>query len=50
MGSKPFLEIKMKNLLDDDVIREVENALVYFTVASAIHLKSELPSVMVGLN
>jgi hypothetical protein len=48
--TKPFLEIKMKNMLDDDVIREVENALVFFTVASAIHLKSEMPSIMVGLS
>jgi hypothetical protein len=48
--TKPFLEIKMKNMLDEDVIREVENALVFFTVASAIHLKSELPSIMVGLS
>jgi len=48
--SKSFIEVKMKNLLDDDVIREVENALVYFIVASAIHLRSELPSIMVGLN
>jgi hypothetical protein len=47
---KPFLEIKMKNMLEEEVIREVENALVYFTVASAIHLKSELPSIMIGLS
>jgi hypothetical protein len=49
-AAKPFLEIKMKNLLDEETIREVENALVYFTVASAVHLKSELPTIMVGLN
>jgi hypothetical protein len=48
--SKPFVEIKMKNLIDDETLREVENALVYFTVASAIHLKSELPTIMVGLS
>jgi hypothetical protein len=49
-STKPFLEVKMKALLDDETLREVENALVYFTVASAIHLKSELPSIMVGLS
>jgi hypothetical protein len=48
--AKPFVEVKMKNLIDDETLREVENALVYFTVASAIHLKSELPTIMVGLS
>jgi hypothetical protein len=49
-AAKPFVEVKMKNLIDEETLREVENALIYFTVASAIHLKSELPTVMVGLS
>jgi hypothetical protein len=46
----PYLEVKSKHLVDEDTLMEVENALVYFTVASAIHLRSELPTLMVGLN
>jgi hypothetical protein len=46
----PYLEVKNKKMVDEDVLMEVENALIYFTVASAIHLKSELPIIMTGLN
>lgn len=46
----PYLEVKNKKMVDEDVLSEVENALVYFTVASAVHLKSELPTVISGLN
>lgn len=46
----PYLEVKNKKLVDEDVLTEVENALVYFTVASSVHLKSELPVVMSGLS
>jgi hypothetical protein len=46
----PYLEVKNKKMVDEDVLTEVENALIYFTVASAIHLKSELPIIMSGLS
>jgi hypothetical protein len=45
----PFLEVRDKNLIDIQSIREVENAIVYFIVASALHLKSELPMAYQGL-
>lgn len=41
--------VKQKKLLDEDILAEVENALVYFTVASAVHLRSELPAAYQGL-
>jgi hypothetical protein len=47
--SLPYDVVKNRKLLDEDSLAEVENALVYFTVASAIHLKNELPTVYQGL-
>jgi hypothetical protein len=45
----PFAEFQAQKFAGDEVIEEVENALVYFTVASALHLKSELPMALEGL-
>jgi hypothetical protein len=45
----PFSEVKMKKLVDEDSLLEVENAIVYFIVASSVHLKSELPMAFQGL-
>jgi hypothetical protein len=45
----PFIEAKNRKLVDEDNISEVENAIVYFIVASAVHLKSELPMAYGGL-
>lgn len=45
----PFGEVKAKKLIDEQQISEVENAVVYFIVASALHLKNELPMAYQGL-
>jgi hypothetical protein len=45
----PFIEVKRQKLVDETSISEVENAIVYFIVASAIHLKGELPMAYSGL-
>jgi hypothetical protein len=45
----PYVEAKRRELLDEDQTSEVENALVYFIVASALHLKAELPMALDGL-
>jgi hypothetical protein len=47
--SLPYDVVSSRHLLDEDSLAEVENALVYFIVASAIHLKNELPAVYQGL-
>lgn len=45
----PLYEVKTKKLVDEQLIAEVENAIVYFTVASAVHLRSELQIALQGL-
>jgi hypothetical protein len=45
----PFAEVKMKKLVDEDMLAEAENAIVYFIVASAVHIKKELPMAYQGL-
>jgi hypothetical protein len=45
----PFSEVKAKKLLDEDVISEVENTIIYFIVASSVHLKNELTMAYQGL-
>lgn len=47
--SQLLYQVKQKKLIDEETLAEVENALVYFIVASAVHLKSELPMVHQGL-
>jgi hypothetical protein len=42
-------EVIQKKLVDEAIISEVENAVIYFIVASAVHLKSELQMAMQGL-
>jgi hypothetical protein len=44
-----FAEVKAKKLIDEQILSEVENAVVYFIVASAVHLKSELQMAFQGL-
>jgi hypothetical protein len=44
-----FHEVKMKKLIDEQLLSEVENAIIYFIVASAIHLRSELSMAYQGL-
>jgi hypothetical protein len=44
-----FSEVKMKKLVDEQILSEVENTIIYFIVASALHLKSELPMAYQGL-
>ena len=46
----PFNVARQRNLLDGDTASEVENALVYFTCASSIHLKAELSVALEGLS
>lgn len=45
----PFAEVKMKKMVDDEALSEAENAIVYFIVASAVHIKKELPMAYQGL-
>jgi hypothetical protein len=45
----PFYDVKTKHMIDDQSLSEVENAIIYFIVASALHLKSELPMAYQGL-
>jgi hypothetical protein len=45
----PFAEVKAKKLVDEQLLSEVENAIVYFIVASAVHLRSELQMAYQGL-
>jgi hypothetical protein len=45
----PFAEAKMKKMVDEESLAEAENALVYFIVASAVHIKKELPMAYQGL-
>jgi hypothetical protein len=44
-----FYEARNKKLIDEQILSEVENAVVYFIVASAVHLKSELQMAFQGL-
>lgn len=44
----PFAEAIAKGLVDADELSEVENAIVYFTVASAMHRKAELTAILAG--
>jgi hypothetical protein len=45
----PYYEVKSKKLVDEQVLVEVENAIVYFIVASALHLRNELEMAYQGL-
>ena len=45
----PYYEVKTKRLVDEQILSEVENAIVYFIVASALHLRSELEMALGGL-
>jgi hypothetical protein len=47
--SVPYFEVKSKKLVDDQILSEAENAIVYFIVASALHLRSELEMAFQGL-
>jgi hypothetical protein len=46
----PFDIAKKRGVIDDAIASEVENSLVYFTCASAIHLKTELSVALEGLS
>jgi hypothetical protein len=45
----PYAEVKMKKLVDEEILSEAENAIIYFIVASAVHRKAELPMAYRGL-
>lgn len=45
----PWQEIKDKQLLDDQDVSEVENAVVFFTVYSAMHRKKVLEETLEGM-
>jgi hypothetical protein len=44
----PFQEIVDKTMLDEEDLAEVENAIAFFTVASAIHKREELKEMLDG--
>lgn len=46
----PIAEAISKKLLDEDEVSEVENALAFFMVASAMYKKSENRTVLLGLS
>jgi hypothetical protein len=46
----PYDAARKRGLIDDDQASEVENAIVYFTCASAIHMKAELMIALDGLS
>jgi hypothetical protein len=45
----PYGLAKTRGFISSEKIREVENAIVYFTVASAVHLEDEMPMAYQGL-
>jgi hypothetical protein len=45
----PFVEVISKKIIDEQQLSEVENAIIYFIVASAVHLRSELQMAYLGL-
>jgi len=42
----PYYDALRQKLLDEDEVSEVENALVFFTLASAMHRKNELAAIL----
>ena len=44
----PYHEVVERGLIDADDISEVENALTFFIVASAMHQRKELPTILGG--
>lgn len=44
----PFDTVLKRDILDADDISEIENALVFFTVASAMHKKADRASILAG--
>ena len=42
----PFEDARSRSILDEDDVSEVENAVAFFTVASAMHRKQELGPVL----
>lgn len=42
----PFDDDAARRLLDDDDVSEIENAIVYFTLASRVHRKSEARQIL----
>ena len=47
--TQPFVEAIKRGFIDEDQVSEVENSLVYFTCASWMHPKDQLPSVFDGM-
>jgi hypothetical protein len=47
---EPFEDVLRQKYFDDDDISEIENAIVFFIVASAMHKRSELGPMFEGLS
>jgi hypothetical protein len=47
-GALPLVDAISQGLLDEDDVSEVENALVYFTVASRMHKKTDREALLRG--
>jgi hypothetical protein len=45
----PYAAMRNRGMIDEETAAEIENALVYFTCASSIHLQRELAVVVGGL-
>lgn len=45
----PFHEVMAKQMLDEDTVEEVKNAIVFFTLASWVHSRTELTSLIYPL-
>lgn len=48
--SVPYEVARKEGMLDDDTASEVENVIVFFIVASSVHLKAELPAILKTLS
>lgn len=44
----PFEEAVVKKMLDEEDLSEVTNSLAFFTLASSMHLRADLPAVLAG--
>lgn len=45
----PYETAKKRGIIDEETQVEIENAIIYFTCASSIHLQSEVPTAVAGL-
>ena len=47
--SMPFADVINRKLFDDDALSEIEGAIVFFMLASAMHKKTEVAGILAGM-